>query len=229
MAFTFVNHASAATIVVEDGSSQRTTAGTRFNRRLQVRVVGADLLPVEGAAVTFSLSHAAVGAGATFADGGTEATAITAADGSASSPPLFAAGTAGRFRATASTPVVPHQVAFRLQAIAGRPAAITAGAGSGQVATTGSRVTIPLAVTVSDENKNPIAGAVVRFIAPSEGPGGRFRSHGGRVVAVRTDATGIAVAPRFRANGTAGGYVVIARVAGTHLRTSFALVNEQRP
>jgi hypothetical protein len=226
--FALVNHASSTTIVVVAGSSQDATAGTRFRRRLRVRVVGADLQPLEGAVVTFSLSHAVSGAGATFPDGGTQATAITDGDGRASSPALLATTTAGRFDATASTPVAGRQATFRLQTVAGRPASIAAGAASGQIAVTASRFGIPLSVTVSDANKNPVAGAVVRFTAPSAGASGRFRAHARRVVWIRTNAAGIAVAPLLTANDTPGGYVLIARVAGTWLRTAFALVNEQR-
>jgi hypothetical protein len=56
VAFTLVNHASTAKIVPAPGAVQRTRAGTRFPRRLQVRVLDADLQPIEGATVTFSLS-----------------------------------------------------------------------------------------------------------------------------------------------------------------------------
>jgi hypothetical protein len=44
---------------------------------------------------------------------------------------------------------------------------------------------------------------------------------------VRTNADGIAVAPRFTANATLGGYALIARVSGTNLRTAFAVVNQR--
>jgi hypothetical protein len=48
------------------------------------------------------------------------------------------------------------------------------------------------------------------------------------VVSVKTNANGIAVAPPFRANDTAGGYIVRATVTGTTARASFALVNAPR-
>ena len=44
------------------------------------------------------------------------------------------------------------------------------------------------------------------------------------MVAIRTDAKGVAVAPRFVANRTAGGYVVSASVGGHS--AAFALVNQ---
>jgi hypothetical protein len=45
-------------------------------------------------------------------------------------------------------------------------------------------------------------------------------------VSVRTDADGIAIAPPFVANGTPGGYVVTATVAGATGAAAFALVND---
>jgi hypothetical protein len=139
---------------------------------------------------------------------------------------MLASGTAGRFTATASTPVVATDASFRLRTVAGPPASITAGAASGQIATVASPFRIPLAVTVQDADANPVAGALVGFVAPSAGPSGHFGSQARRIVRVRTNADGIAVAPSLAANGGSGGYVLIARVAGTQLRTAFALVNE---
>jgi hypothetical protein len=43
---------------------------------------------------------------------------------------------------------------------------------------------------------------------------------------VRTDASGIAVAPPFVANARQGGYVVIATVRGAAQAAAFALVND---
>jgi hypothetical protein len=226
VAFTLVNHASATRIVPARGSVQHAPAARRFPRRLQVRVLGADLQPIEGASVTFTLPQAASGAGASFTGGGSQATVVTDADGRASSPQMLASGTAGRFTATASTPVVAAEASFRLRIVAGPPDSITAGAASGQLATVASSFRIPLAVTVKDADANPVAGAVVSFAAPSAGASGRFGSPARRIVRVRTNGDGIAVAPPLTANGVSGGYGLIARVAGTHLRTAFALVNE---
>jgi hypothetical protein len=227
LAFTLVNHASATRIVPARASVQRARAGTRFPQRLQVRVLGADLRPIEGAAVTFTLPQASSGAGASFTGGGSQATAVTDADGRASSPQLLASSAAGRFTATASTPVVATAASFRLRIVAGPPTSITAGAASGQIATIASSFRIPLAVTVHDADANPVAGAVVAFAAPSAGASGRFGSPERRIVRVRTNSDGIAVAPSLTANRVSGGYVLIARVAGTPLRTAFALVNER--
>jgi hypothetical protein len=122
---------------------------------------------------------------------------------------------------------------------AGAPHTITPGVGARQSTVVGSAFPIPLAVTVTDAERNPVPGVLVTFSAPGSGASGRFtvRSHGShrrrgrasqrRTVAVRTGACGIAVAPPFTANGIAGGYVVKAD-AGPARPAAFALVNETR-
>jgi hypothetical protein len=84
-----------------------------------------------------------------------------------------------------------------------------------------------LAVTVTDANNNPVAGASVTFTAPARGARGHF-AHGARAVRVTTSASGIAVAPVFTAGRLPGGYVVTASVAGAKRAAAFALVNERR-
>ena len=74
----------------------------------------------------------------------------------------------------------------------------------------------------------PSRVCVVTFSAPVRGASGTFaRSRNGRarIVRVRTNAFGIAVAPVFTANRAQGGYIVegLDRAAGV---TAFALVNE---
>jgi hypothetical protein len=86
----------------------------------------------------------------------------------------------------------------------------------------GTRFPVRLAVTVTDKNGNDVAGVTVRFTAPGHGASGRFNGTT-RMVVIRTDAKGVAVAPRFVANRTAGGYVVSARTGGHS--AAFALVN----
>jgi hypothetical protein len=77
---------------------------------------------------------------------------------------------------------------------------------------------------VSDAHGNKVRGARVTFTAPSSGPGGRFP--GGRIqVTVRTNSSGIAIAPPCTANGQSGGYIVTATVNGVR-PVAFALVND---
>jgi protocatechuate 3,4-dioxygenase beta subunit len=227
--FSFANHAARATIVAIAGPAQTATVKTRYRRPLQARVLDANGQPIEGVTVTFAISKPASGAGASFPDDSTQASSITDADGRASSPPVVANSTAGRVTASATSTGTIARASYQLRNVAGIPGTISAGAASGEATPAGSRFPIPLAVTVSDVDKNPVAGAVVVFTAPARGPSGRFSPrHAGRpsrVVRIRTDSHGVAVAQPFTAGATSGGYVLTAQVAGTHLRAAFALVN----
>jgi protocatechuate 3,4-dioxygenase beta subunit len=229
--FSLANHATRAAIEAIGDPAQTATVRTRYRRPLQARVLDANRQPVEGVTVTFTISKPTSGAGASFPDDTTQATATTDADGRASSPPVVATATAGRFTATAVATGTIARASYSLRNVAGRPATVSAGAASGEATPAGSRFPIPLAVTVGDADKNPVAGAVVIFTAPAHGPSGRFgprhSGRAGRVVHVRTDFKGTAVAPLFTAGNRSGGYVLTATVAGTRLRTAFALVNRQ--
>jgi protocatechuate 3,4-dioxygenase beta subunit len=226
------NHAASTTITALKTAAPAAEVGTRYRAPLQARVVDASGAPVEGASVTFSIDGAAGGADAAFAGGAGQATELTGADGVATSPPLLANTTAGTFTATADLAGPGGPAVFTLRNRAAAPAAIAAGAASGETAAVWHRFAVPLVVTVTDRYGNPVAGATVVFRAPVRGPSGRFAAgrHGRRVrtVARRTNASGIAVAPRFTANGRAGGYVVTVTARGGSGRAAFALVNVPR-
>ncbi|HEV3048288.1 MAG TPA: hypothetical protein VGY13_13120 [Solirubrobacteraceae bacterium] len=258
----------ARLVAIPPGSrSARVTS--RYRQPLQVRVLDGAGDPVAGAAVTFTLgvgepsacaASAGAGsaaAGASFVGGGATATATSGADGVAGSPPFAANGAVGSFAATAAVAGrgaaagsgregagasggAAAPVSFTLSNLAGRPAELAPGVGATQAAVAGTAFAIPLAVTVTDALKNPVAGALITFSAPAAGASGRFtvRAHGPhrgarasrprtahpRAVEVRTDACGIAVAPSFTAGDTPGGYVVKAS-AGHARPAAFALVN----
>jgi hypothetical protein len=177
--------------------SARVTA--RFPRPLQVEVLDADGHPVAGATVTFILGSgtgacgASAAPGASFAGGGTEATATSNAAGIAISPAFTANATVGSFTALAtistgsgngggngtestgkagSPSIAP--VSFSLVDLAGEPAKIVPGVGSTQSTPAGAAFAIRLAVTVTDAEKNPVSGALVIFSAPAAGAGGHF-------------------------------------------------------
>jgi hypothetical protein len=206
-----------------------------YRARLRARMLGGKTQPLDGISVTFIVSKAANGAGATFPDGTGQATATTNGAGWATSPVLTANSTAGSFTASATSTGIGKTVGYRLRNIAGKPDSITAGAASGESTTVGSRFPIRLAVTLVDADDNPVVGAIVTFAAAKHGPSGRFTIHSAnkpratrksRVVRVRTDSDGIAVAPPLTANTEPGGYVVTATVAGSRQHTAFALVNK---
>jgi protocatechuate 3,4-dioxygenase beta subunit len=218
--YDLVNRAPHLRIAVAQ-SAETARVKTQFAEPLRVRVLDDHGRPVEGATVTFALPQAATGAGGTFVNGASQATATTDAAGRAESPTLVANGTAGRFTGTATVPGA-EAVQFVLRNRPGKPSSITAGSASGQSTRTGRRFAIRPAAKVSDADGNPVAGATVTFTAPVHGPSARFGRL--RTVRVQTDRDGIAVAPPLTANKTPGGYVVTASVGSVH-PASFALVN----
>ena len=264
VSFALTNTAAGtpARLVAVSPVKQTATVAGRYKQALAVKVLDGDGNPVAGASVTFTLtastsssacgtsssSSAGAAAGASFADGATQATATSNASGIATSPALTANDEAGTFTASAalgsSGGSEPHggtstssvaPALFTLTNLAGKPAKVAPGVGSTQSTAAGSAFPIRLAVTVTDAEKNPVAGALVTFSAPAAG--GRFtlRSHGARhhrarvsyahTVKVKTGACGIAVAPPFTASRQPGGYIVKASAKPAR-PAAFALVNE---
>jgi protocatechuate 3,4-dioxygenase beta subunit len=242
--FSLTNHAAANTLTATAPVGQTATVAHQYALPLRARVLDASGQPIEGASVTFTLPAAASSAGASFPGGSNQASALTDASGQASSPPLTANTTAGRFTATAAVAGVATTLSYPLENLAGKPATITPGAADGETTPAGTRFPIRLAVTVKDANSNPVAGATITFTAPAHGASGRFAAHlplrnqtakdgkqptpgqGRRTVRVKTNANGIAIATAFTANDTPGGYVVTANADGH--RVGFALINNPR-
>lgn len=222
------------------------TVNRGYPQRLRALVLDANGQPVPGVPVTFSVGTGATGASASFVGtGATQATTTTDAHGVATSPALLANKTAGRFIATVALAgasgsetdrdtgapagdVVPAD--YRLENLAGRPAAIAPWTAEGQSIPLGRRARLRLAVRVTDSVGNPVPGVRVTFGAPRRGASGRFMVHRRmvRIVGLTTNANGVATAPSFTANRTPGGYVVVARVSRRGERTAFALVNGRR-
>jgi hypothetical protein len=77
--------------------------------------------------------------------------------------------------------------------------------GAGAVNDVKQRTARDITVEIDDENDHPVAGAMVTFFAPNEGPGGSFvgDSH---VLTVMTGPDGRAVAKDFRSNDAVGDY-----------------------
>ncbi|HTZ64116.1 MAG TPA: hypothetical protein VMB51_08425 [Solirubrobacteraceae bacterium] len=236
------------------------TVMSRYPQSLQAKVLDARGAPVADATVTFTLGSGGSGgcagasssaASASFVGGSAQASASTGASGIATSPLFTANATSGSFTASAvvsdkepsggsgtaaGAAGAPTPASFSLSNRAGRAAKLTPGVGTMQSTPLGAAFPIGLAVTVTDAEKNPVAGALITFSAPAGGPSGRFTSRArGRdghprvahvqTVKVKTGACGIAVAPTFTANDQPGGYVVKASVK--HARpAAFALVNE---
>jgi hypothetical protein len=181
---------------------QSATVRTTFATALQVLVIDAAGAPVQGAQVTFSAPTS--GPSGTFANSPI-AIVFTDATGNATAP--FRANTiAGSYTVNATTPGVAGAVSFNLTNRAGFPTRITATAGTPQSATILTAFQTALQVTVTDSYGNPVSGLLVRYSAPTSGASGAFS--GSPTATVTTNASGIATAPTFTANSTAGSYTV---------------------
>lgn len=103
------------------------------------------------------------------------------------------------------------------------PASITTTAGDGQTALPGKVFATALKATVLDASSNPLSGVNVTFTAPPSGASGTFA--GSTTATVITDVNGVATAPAFTANTSAGSYVVTASVVGVATSATFNLSN----
>jgi uncharacterized protein (TIGR03437 family) len=213
-----VQAGAPASITASGGTPQSAAIGAAFATALQATVKDAYGNAVSGVTVSFSAPSS--GARATLS----AASATTNASGVASVT-ATANGTIGGYSVSASVSGVSGTATFALTNLAGAPAAIAVYAGNNQTATVGAALAVALAAKVTDAGGNPLSGVAVTFTPPSIGAGGSFTSS----AAVSTDASGIATAPAFTANGTAGAYSVKATVAGVATPATFAETNLAGP
>jgi large repetitive protein len=102
--------------------------------------------------------------------------------------------------------------------------AISATAGTPQSATINTAFGTALQATVKESGNNQ-SGVPVTFTAPASGASGTFSGNVTTANAA-TNGSGVAIAPAFTANGTAGGpYNVVASLAGGSPAANFALTN----
>lgn len=98
--------------------------------------------------------------------------------------------------------------------------------GDGAVNNLRQRVAREPIVQVEDENRKPVAGAVVVFLLPEQGASGSF-VNGARTLTAITDNNGRAVARGFQANNSSGQYQmrVTASAQGQMASASIAMSN----
>lgn len=212
-----------AAIAPQDPTSMEAAVNMQYAQPLQVRVTDANGAPVQGAAVSFAIVPGATGAGASFLGGG-QAGAMTNSDGIATSPPLLANGSPGKFAATASTDGLAAVAMFALDNHAAA-ATIETLTGRAAKATVDARYAHPLEARVLDASGQPIEGAVVSFaVAPADNGAGAGFLGGAAQATALTDADGLAIAPPLVANKTAGAYTATASLPGAP-PVRFALEN----
>jgi hypothetical protein len=214
---------SPANITATAGTPQSATVNTAFTTQLLATVKDSFNNPVNGVTVTFTAP--ASGASGTFAGGVN--TATTNASGVATAPVFTANATAGAYTVTASVSGVSTPANFSLTNLAGAAASITATAGTPQSAAVNTAFTTQLQATVKDSFNNPVSGVTVTFAAPGSGASGTFAAG---VNTATTNASGVATAPVFTANGTVGGpYTVTGSVSGVATPANFSLTNLSAP
>lgn len=220
--FSLTNTTGApGSIAATSGSGQSAQVGAAFAAPLTATVKDQNNNAVSGVTVTFTAPGS--GASGTFAGGGVTATAVTNASGVATSPVFTANNTVGAYQVSASAPGVATPANFSLTNTAGAAASITATAGSGQSAQINTAFGTALSATVKDQFGNLVSGVTVTFTAPASGASGAF---GGNATATAvTNASGVATAPVFTANGTTGSYQVVASAPGVATGANFALTN----
>jgi protocatechuate 3,4-dioxygenase beta subunit len=212
-----------AAIDVAGAADQDASVNGRYAQPLRARVTDANGNPVQGVTVTFGVVPGATGAGASFLGG--QPTATTDASGVATSPPLLANGTPGRFTATASTDGVASVATYALrnESVA---VSIAATSAARQAAKVGARFRQPLRVRVLDASGHPIEGATVAFtIVPSGGGAGGAFAGGATQATATTDADGRAASPLVTANTSAGSFTATASTAGSARSVTYALTN----
>ncbi|MFY9741178.1 MAG: hypothetical protein WAK21_04195, partial [Candidatus Sulfotelmatobacter sp.] len=205
------------------GSNQSAAVDTPFTDPLQVTVVDSGQNPVADAVVVFTAPS--TGASGVFASSGSYiTTAMTNASGVATSAGFTANGIAGTVNIVASVSGASSSASFTLINLAGAPATITAVGGTPQSIVAPNAFTSSLSALVVDSLQNPIANAVVTFMAPSSGASVTFSDSGTSTTTETTNSSGIATTKTLTANRLTGTFPVLASVSGTSGAT-FTLTN----
>jgi hypothetical protein len=97
--------------------------------------------------------------------------------------------------------------------------------GDGAINTIRQRIAREPIVQVEDENRRPVAGAVVLFTAPRQGPSATFPGNSA-TLRVTTDAQGRATASGLRANAKKGSYQIAVEAVSAGL-TARAMIRQE--
>ena len=219
-----MTNTTPVSIAVNSVDPQTTLVNTAFAALLQAKVVDATNAGVAGVTVTFTAPSS--GASGLFGASLTK-TAVTNAAGLATATAFTANGTAGTFQVVASAPGLTSATFNMISNLATAASAVASPSnGTPQSAAVNTAFTNALGVLIKDGTGTVIVGLPVTFtVNPVGGASGSFG--GAMTLTVNTNASGIATASTFTANGVAGTYTVTA-TAGSQSIT-FTLSNTAVP
>ena len=200
------------------GTPQSTAINSPFGTLLGALVKDLNGNNIAGVPVTFTVVPVG-GASGTFTGGLTTTTINTAASGIATAPAFTANGVAGTYTVTATAG--GQTFTYTLTNVA--PSQISATTGTPQTTLINTAFGTLMSATVLDASNTPVSGATVTFTAPNSGASGLFGASLTKTAV--TNASGVASASAFTANGTVGSYTVTASVAGVVTPASFNLTN----
>ncbi len=206
--------ASPGSLAATGGTSQSTAVNTAFTTPLQVTVKDTLGNLMNGVVVNFTVPTSGAGASLSSLTATTNASGIATVNATANT-------VVGNYTVLAAVGLL--STSFSLTNTPGAPASITATAGTPQSTVVGTAFTTALQATVKDAFGNVVPGASVTFTPPASGPGGTFTGS----ATVTTNSFGVAIAPTFAANNTAGSYHVTA--ASGSPGTTFSLTNNPGP
>ena len=211
--------------------AQSAEVGTTFGEEVGVRVRH-NAAPgdpfVDGVVVRFTATASEDGASGTFPNGtntvDVTSTSVNDLPGFAFAPPFTANDIAGQYIIDARVVVdgefaVPNAFSMtNTDGSANKAHSISTGDGSLQAAVLNTTYASAFNAIVFNGNNQLMGGVTVVFTAPATGPSGTFAG-GSNVVTVTTNGNGVATTPSFTANGTQGGYSVVASVSGDQTTT----------
>jgi hypothetical protein len=126
---------------------------------------------------------------------------------------------------TAANSTNSTTVLTKIRVLSAGPASVRALTGSGRIALTGARFTVPLTALVTDRYANLEPGIAVTFRITA-GPATFAR--GAKTATVTTNTLGLATAPTLTAGSTAGAVTVTASAAGASSNATYHLTVKRR-
>jgi hypothetical protein len=198
---------AAATVTAVSGGGQAARVEQAFVNPLKAKVVDTYGNVVPGVSVVFAVP----GSGASLRYAGGSNSAVTGADGVATTAAPTANSVAGSYVVTAST-AGAVSATYSMANSSATAASLAIVSGSGQTATVASGFGQALIVKATDSFGNAVGGVTVTFAAP--GGSGASAAFAGGVLSAVTGLDGVATSAGVSANTVAGSYVVTASAPG---------------